>query len=156
MTTILAPTRGGKRSYPNQDGAVRIAKERNADILFLNVTNIEFLNQASSGVLVDLAHELEGLGEFILAMAQERAAKEGVTAKAIVKQGVFREVLREVLDEYPIDAIILGMAVDEDGHTNLDFLEAVANEISGESGVEFIILHHGEVVKTIQAQAGES
>ena len=152
MTTVLAPTRGGERSYPNQDGAIRIAKERNADILFLNVTNVGFLNHASSGVLVDIAQELEGMGEFMVAMAKERAEKEGVQAATIVKQGVFREVMMEILESNPIHTVVLGSAVDDTGHTNLDFLETLSREISSATGVELIILHEGEVLKTIQVQ----
>ena len=151
MTTILAPTRGGESSYPNQDGAIRIAKERNADVLFLNVTNVEFLNQASSGILVDIAHEMEGMGEFMVAMAKERAEKEGVEADTHVEQGIFREVMMEIINTRPIDAVVLGSAVDDTGHTNQDFLEKLSEEISGETGIEFIILNEGETVKSIKS-----
>lgn len=67
---ILVPTRGGESSYPNQDKAIEIAKQKGADILFLYITNIEFLEKVSRPVIVDIA--------------QERAGKAGVKAETLV------------------------------------------------------------------------
>jgi hypothetical protein len=50
---ILCPTRGGKGSYPNQDRAIAIAKERGAEILFLYITNVEFLGLTAAPKLID-------------------------------------------------------------------------------------------------------
>ena len=50
--TILCPTRGGQASYPNQDLAIAIAKEREVEILFLYITNVE-LGELDAKVNVD-------------------------------------------------------------------------------------------------------
>jgi nucleotide-binding universal stress UspA family protein len=102
MATILCPTRGGEASYPNQDRAIAIARERNADLLFLYVTDVRFLNRLASPVLVDIETELGELGEFLLTMAQERAEKVGVHAETEVRRGVFRQAIKEITQEYPV------------------------------------------------------
>jgi len=98
MSTILCPTRGGEASYPNQDHAIQLAKEQDSALLFLYISNVEFLDRLSSPVLVDLESELIQLGEFVLAMAQERAEKAGVQADTVCKSGLFQEALFETIE----------------------------------------------------------
>ena len=85
MTVVLCPTRGGKSSIPNQQWAIQFAKERNARLIFLYVADVQFLNHLTSTLLVDIVHELDELGEFLLAMAQDRARQAGV-GKALAVQ----------------------------------------------------------------------
>jgi len=151
MITILCPTRGGEPSYPNQDRAAAIAKERKARLIFLYVSDVEFLNRTASPIVVDVAKELDEMGEFLLAMAQERAGKVGVKAEAIVRRGPFREVLQEVIEEFDAGVLILGSSEEGVGVTTRAYLEDLSREISEESGVEVILLHQGEVITTIKA-----
>jgi len=72
MTNILCPTRGGKESHPNQDFAIELAKERGADLLFMYVSNIQLISRSGPPIVVDIEEELDELGDFLLAMAQER------------------------------------------------------------------------------------
>ncbi|MDT8304782.1 MAG: hypothetical protein RRC07_02505, partial [Anaerolineae bacterium] len=72
MITLLMPTRGGPASYPNQGGAIALARAEGARLIFLYVAHARFLNLIMSPVLVDMEAEMEELGEFLLAMAQER------------------------------------------------------------------------------------
>lgn len=146
--TLLCPTRGGRASYPNQDRAIAIAKARGADILFLYVSNIQFLGMTALPVVVDIETELEEMGEFMLAMAQERAEKGGVHAEALVESGIFQDVLREVINERPVTAVVLGSSSKGSGYTTEAFVLKLAKEMSSETGVEFIVLYEGEVVKT--------
>ena len=105
---ILCPTRGGKDSYPNQYRAIAIAKERGAQVLFLYITNVEFLGLTAAPKLVDIETEMDEMGEFMLAMAQERAENASVNAMTLVKRGRFREVLIDVLEEHITDTVVLG------------------------------------------------
>ena len=105
---ILCPTRGGKDDYPNQDRAVALAKERGVEVLFLYISNVEFLGLTAAPKLIDIEHELDEMGEFMLTMAQERAEKAGVDASTLVKHGHFLEALAEVIGEYEISTVILG------------------------------------------------
>ena len=147
---ILCPTRGGKDSYPNQDRAVALAKERGAGLMFLYITNVEFLGLTAAPILVDVEHEMDEMGEFMLAMAQERAEKAGVTASTLVERGQFQHVLAEVIEAYDIDSVVLGSSSGETGVVTESYIEGLVEELGGSTGVEFIIVHQGEVVATYQ------
>lgn len=148
---ILCLTRGGKASYPNQDRAIVLAKERGADLLFLYVTNVQFLGHTARAKVVDLEAELDQLGDFLLAMAQERAQKAGVDALTTVRRGVFRRVLKEVLKEHPITTIVMGSSVDTGSLVTPEYIQELGDECSRETGTEFIILHKGEITHTFEA-----
>lgn len=147
---ILCPTRGGRDSYPNQDRAITLAKERGAGVLFLYITNVEFLDLTASPVLVDVEHELDEMGEFMLAMAQERAEKVGVTASSLLKHGHFREVLIEVIEDNQIDTVVLGSSAGGTGIVTKEYIDDLIDEIGGKTGVEFIVVDQGEIVNTFR------
>jgi nucleotide-binding universal stress UspA family protein len=146
MTKILCPTRGGKESHPNQDFAINLAEERDAEILFLYVSEIRFLNRTGPPIVVDIEKEMDELGDFLLSMAQERAEKAGVLANATVRRGIFSKVLREVIVENKIDAVILGSAPEEAGIVSYERLQELSEELSKELDVEFIVLQGGKIV----------
>ena len=102
MTTMLCPTRGGKESQPNQDFAIQYAKQHDADLLFLYVSDLRLISRAGPPIVVDIEEELSEVGDFMLTMAQERAEKAGVTAGTAVRSGVFSDVLREIIRENKI------------------------------------------------------
>ena len=143
---ILCLTRGGEASYPNQDKAISIAKERSVDLLFLYVTNVQFLGMTAFPKVVDIEAELDEMGDFLLAMAQERAEKAGVKAITAVRRGEFREVINNVLREHPINTIVMGSSAQGAGLVTVEYIQELAEEISRESGVEFVILDEGEIV----------
>lgn len=146
--TILAPTRGGRASYPNQDRAIEIAKERGAIILFLYVTDVRFLGRTASPILVDIETEIDEMGEFLLTMAQERASRAGVKAEITVRRGMFREVLRGVIEERKIDAVVLGSSSEGTGFTTRDYIEELSGKMSALTGIEFIVVHEGAILST--------
>lgn len=146
MKKILAPTRGGEASYPNQDKAIVLSKEQGAELLFLYVTDISFLDRVSSPVLVDVEEELDEMGGFMLAMAQERAKGQGVEADAIVRRGNFSDVLHTVIEEMEIDCLMLGSPEEESGITTFDLLRELAEKLASTHQVETVVLSKGEVV----------
>jgi nucleotide-binding universal stress UspA family protein len=148
MTIILCPTRGGEASYPNQDRAIAIARERQADILFLYVSNVRFLDRFASPLLVDIEKELDELGEFMLAMAQERAERAGVKAEAEIRHGVFRQALKEVILERQIALVVMGTATGETGMTTRPYLEELADWICTETGAEVILVSGEQTTRT--------
>ena len=151
---ILCLTRGGEASYPNQDGAIAVAKERGQDMMFLYISNIEFLDHTASPKVIDLEAELDELGEFMLVMAQERARKAGVTAYTCVRRGFFSQVLSKMIEEYNFDTVILGSSSGDTGIIDEDLLHEVTCKIHQEYEVEFIILYEGEIIKTYQVETG--
>jgi len=146
MTTILCPTRGGKESHLNQDFAVNLAKERSADLLFMYVSNIQLLSRTGAAIVVDIAEELDELGDFLLSMAQERAEKSGVSAKVTVHRGIFSEVLREVILDEKVDTVVLGSSPQESGIVSYEHLEQLSTKLSNELKVEFIVVQDGKIV----------
>lgn len=146
--TILCPTRGGRPSYPNQDQAIALAKERNAELLFLYVSNVRFLGRTASPILVDIETELDEMGEFLLTMAQERAEKAGVKADITVHRGGFREALKKIMEEREISAVVLGSSSEGTGYTTREYIEELSAEMSTKSGVEFIIVHEGKILSS--------
>ena len=148
---ILCPTRGGRSSYPNQDMAIELAKKRQADLLFLYISNVRFLGMTASPVVVDIETELDEMGDFLLTMAQERAEKAGVHAETSVRRGVFQKVLREVIHEYPISAVVLGSSTAGTGVTTPEFVQSLVAAMSDETGLEFIILRDGKIISTTPA-----
>jgi nucleotide-binding universal stress UspA family protein len=153
-TKILCLTRGGEASYPNQDGAIAIAKERGQDMMFLYISNIEFLDRTAAPKVIDIETELDELGKFLLTMAQERANNAGVTAKTLVRRGVFREVLSDVIEENNFETVILGSSSDDTGLIDMDLLHEVTCEVQQKYEIEFIILYEGEIIKTYQVETG--
>jgi len=145
--TLLCPTRGGEASYPNQDQAIQMAKERDAHLIFLYVSNVHFLDLIAAPKVFDIEAELDEMGEFLLVMAQERAAKAGIEADTIVRRGEFRETLKEVIDEYEITTVVLGAAGKETGLLTQDYIDTLSEELCSETGTEFIVVHQGEIVK---------
>lgn len=151
MTTILHPTRGGEASYPNQDGAIAIAKERDARLIFLHFTKVDFLDSVSSPVLVDMEEELEHLGEFVLAMAQDRAAKANIQAEALVQHGDLRDCLLRAISEHEADTVILGSPREDTGVLTEEFMKELIDVLTIEGKVEVIFLHEGQIVAEYSA-----
>lgn len=147
MKTILCTTRGGEASYPNQDRAIQLAKEEGAHLLFLHVTNIQFLDHLASPVLVDIESELKHLAEFVLAMAQERAEIAGVEADKVCKSGDLKQALLEVIHEFNVHTVVLGSPAGEKALTTQPYLQGLIQSLMESTAVEVVVVHNGEVVE---------
>ena len=140
MGKILCATRGGEASYRTQDKAIELALQRGDELVFLYVVNIEFLNKTAAPIVVDVATEIEHMGEFLLAMAQERAREAGVEASLITREGDVREQIKAAAVEEGVDLVVLGRPADETSLFKLEALRAFAAEIEEETGIPAVIL----------------
>ena len=140
MTTILCATRGGEASVQTQMHAIDLAKARGSDLLFLYVADVRFLDRMTGSIVVDVAAELENMGEFLLLMAKERAEKAGVQASTVVKRGEFRQALIEAAEEAEASLIVFGSPGEDSSITQREYLEQLTASISEESGIETIIV----------------
>ena len=113
MSLVLCATRGGEASIPTQEKAISLAKESGSTLAFLYVADSSFLNKTAAAVVVDVDEELTNMGEFLLTMAVERAAKRGMSAQAVIRTGVIREVLPDVARELGAKWIVLGRPAGE-------------------------------------------
>jgi len=84
--------------------------------------------------------EMEHMGEFLLAIAVERAQKEGVQAEAVIRHGQLVEALESAAQEQGADAIAFGRPAGVDSSFSLSDLESLAARITADTGIETFIL----------------
>jgi len=141
MKKILCATRGGEASQRTQDAVIAMAKEKGATILFLYVVDVEFLRLTARGVRPDVVStEMEHMGEFLLALACERAAAQGVEAEACLRHGSLVKALESAAREEGADAIAFGRPAGPDSSFALADLEALAAQIEEDIGIKSYIL----------------
>lgn len=145
MAVILCPTRGGESSVPNQLRAVALAKERRDDLIFLYISDVHFLDRMSGPVLVNISKELDEMGEFLLAMAVERASDHGIEAGSVVMHGDFRECLLKIIRERAVSTVIIGQSTRGTGITTEAYIADLAALLTS-LGVEMLVADDGEVV----------
>ena len=140
MDKILCATRGGEASYRTQDAVIAKAKSEGASILFLYVADVEFLKHTSTGVRPDIVQqEMDRMGEFLLAMACERAENAGVAAEPICRHGDLFQALKGVAMEAEVSMIAFGRPA-EGGIFQLGALEKLVEKLEEETGVETAII----------------
>jgi nucleotide-binding universal stress UspA family protein len=140
MGKILCATRGGEASYRTQDAAIALAKEQGRVLVFLYVVDLHFLDKTSAPLVVDVEGEMAKMGEFLLLMAQERAAEQGVAAETMWRKGKVREVLKHIAREEGVSLVVLGRPAGADSAFELAGLRAFSAEIEAETGVETRII----------------
>lgn len=140
MGTILCATRGGEASHRAQDAAIRLAKERGDELLFLYVVDLGFLDKTAAPIVVDVEDEVAKMGAFLLEMAKERAAAQGVPARGVHREGTVREELMETAKEEAVDMIVLGKPGGPESRFRLADLESFAADLEKETGVPVRIL----------------
>jgi nucleotide-binding universal stress UspA family protein len=147
MGVVLCPTRGGEASYPNQDRAIQIAKDRGSSILFLYVTDVRFLGRTASPIIVDVEEEISEMGEFLLAMASERADRAGVVSRTSVMSGAFQDALVAAIVGNDVDVVVLGSPGGGTGITTTDYLHELTGMLVDELNVEVYVVDQGEIAE---------
>jgi nucleotide-binding universal stress UspA family protein len=140
MGKILCATRGGEASYRTQDAAIALARAQGDTLVFLYVVDLRFLDTARAPLVVDVEGEMAKMGEFLLLMAKERAAEQGVAAETMWRKGKVREVLRQMAGEEGVSLVVLGRPVGAESAFELAGLRAFSAEIEAETGVETRII----------------
>jgi nucleotide-binding universal stress UspA family protein len=140
MGMILCATRGGEASHRTQDAAIALAKERGDALLFLYVANARFLAKTAAPIVVDVKNEVHKMGDFLLLMAQERAAAQGLAAQVAVRHGQVETELAAAARELGASLIVLGQPAGPSAHFDESALQAWAARLQAETGVEVRIL----------------
>jgi nucleotide-binding universal stress UspA family protein len=140
MGKILCATRGGEASHDAQDAAIALARERGDELIFLYVADISFLNQMAAPMVVDVEARLEKMGRFQLAMAQERAAAQGVSAGALVRRGQLRAELSAAAKEISAVLVMLGHPGAREAVFDEEAIQALAAALEQETGTEVRIV----------------
>lgn len=137
MGRILCSTRGGEASVRTQEAAIQRAKESGDDLIFFYVSDLEFLRQANYALRTDVVtEELDKMGDFLTAMAVERAERAGVKSESLVKHGEFLEQLKAAIEEESITTVVLGRPAHEESVFELTALQELAENLQQETGVE--------------------
>jgi hypothetical protein len=141
MKKILCATRGGEASRRTQDAVIAMAQEAGASVLFLFIVDVEFLRSTARGVRTDVVgRELEHMGEFLLAIAVERATAQGVEADICVRHGSLIEALESAAREEGVDAIAFGKPAGVESSFSLTDLEQLATRIEEDTGIQTYIV----------------
>ena len=141
MKKILCATRGGAASQRTQDAVIAMAQEEGATILFLYIVDVEFLRLTARGVRHDVVTaELEHMGEFLLEMACERAAAQGVVTESCLRHGPLIEALESAAREEGTDAIAFGRPAGPESSFSLADLEALTARLEEDTGIKTYIL----------------
>jgi nucleotide-binding universal stress UspA family protein len=120
---------------------IALAKEAGATVLFLYVVDVEFLKLVAQGVRPDIvSREIEHMGEFLLALAAERAANRGVLAETCLRHGPLRQALESAALEEGVDAIALGRPVGDDSSFTLAELEELRERLERDTGIRTYIV----------------
>lgn len=141
MGLIVCATRSGHSSRLAQDKAIALAKERGEDLVFLYVVDPNVLAHTSYTRPREIAHDLYRMGEFILAMAQEYAANQGVCASGEIRFGEVRQEIKRFVEEKKASLLVLGRP-GEDILRRLfspSDIEDFAAEVEKETGVPVIL-----------------
>ncbi len=130
MAKILCAIRGGEASYQTQDAAIELAKKQEAELLYLFVFDIDFMDKTERAFRRDvITREMEHMAEFLLLMAVERANNQGVKSTMLIRHGNFREELTDVAKDPQISHLVLGRPADEKSFFTLEGLQELAKEI---------------------------
>lgn len=141
MKKILCATRGGEASRRTQDAVIAKAKEAGARVLFLFIVDVEFLKLIPQGVRPDIvATELDHMGEFLLALACERAAAQGVEAEVLIRHGSMPQALISVALEQGVDAVVLGQPAGSESAFTLSELKRLATQVEETTGIKTYII----------------
>ena len=140
MGLILCATRGGEASLRAQNAAIALAKERGDELAFLYIVDLEFLNKTAAPIMVDVENELGELGNFLLIVAKERASEQGVRTRTLSRKGNIREEIKKAAVEIGASLVVLGHPENRASAFQLSNLQAFADEIKDETGVEVHII----------------
>ena len=141
MGKILCATRGGENSIRTQDAAIAKASETGDELVFLYIYDVEFLARAKYTLRSDVVlEELDRMAEFLMTMAIERANKQGVQTRSIIRQGEFDAELVSAVNEEAATLVVLGRPAKEESRFELENLQELAARLQQETGVQFCIL----------------
>ena len=87
------------------------------------------------------------MGKFLLAMAQERAKKEGIGEGTVIRHGAFHDTLKAVVLERGAAAVVLGYLTQDIAVTSLDYINSLAQYLQEELSVEVYVSDQGDNVK---------
>jgi nucleotide-binding universal stress UspA family protein len=140
MSVIVCAVRGGSASQLTITKAIALARETGLPLHFLYIVNLDFLENTPTSRVQVISQEMHQMGEFILLMAQETAARQGVNAEADVRHGSVSEELIGLCHELKAAYLVLGrpMIEQEDTVFTQDLLGAFVEATEEQTGAKVV------------------
>jgi nucleotide-binding universal stress UspA family protein len=109
-SVIVCATRGGEASRTTEDRAIALARERDADLVFLYVVDASFAYGQGGKLSFDTVEdEVHAIGDLVLEQARRRARKQGIAARSEIRTGpVADEIQRFVEGHHHVDTLVVG------------------------------------------------
>jgi nucleotide-binding universal stress UspA family protein len=112
---IGCATRGGDASRATEDYAINLAREHQAELIFLYVVDVSFAEGRTGKFDIEIvAHNLHEIGELVLEQAKKRAKQKGVHARGEIREGDVAEEIQRFVDKHrDMTVLVLGHMSDE-------------------------------------------
>jgi RNase H-fold protein (predicted Holliday junction resolvase) len=94
-------------------------------------------------IVVNVEDEVHDMGEFLLLMAKERAAKQGLSAQTVCHKGKVSKEIKKAVRKYEASFVVLGRPADDEGNKSafkLAGLQAFAAEIEEQTAATVLIV----------------
>ncbi len=131
MPGIVCAVRGGPASKPTIARSISLAQETGQTLHFLYVVNLGFMSHTSSSRVHTITEQMDQMGEFILLMAQDAAARQGVEAKGTIRHGNVSEEIIGLCHKVGADYVVLGKSKVE--HEDAVFTEERLHQFAAET-----------------------
>jgi nucleotide-binding universal stress UspA family protein len=141
MPGIVCAVRGGPASQPTISRAIGLAQETGQLLHFLYVVNLDFLTHTTSSRVHTISEQMSQMGEFILLMAQDAAARQGVKALGLIRHGNVGEEIIKLCHELAADYVVLGKpkVEQEDTVFTHDLLRQFIEQTEEQTGAQVIL-----------------
>lgn len=145
MPGIVCAVRGGPHSQPTITRSISLARETGETLYFLYVVNLDFLSHTTSSRVHTISKQMSQMGEFILLMAQDAAARQGVEAKGVIRHGDVGEEIIGLCHELQADHLVLGKTKVEQEDTIFtgDLLRQFVARIEEQTGATVVFPEEG-------------
>lgn len=143
---ILCATRGGQASQPTHERAIELARQQNAELLFLYTFDKQVLRQVATPIVINVEAQVEHMLAFLQTTAQEQARQAGVRAGVVVRTGNLREQIKQVASEEAVDLIVLGSPAGESSLFKHQALQDLATEIEEATGIQVLTMDDYEAM----------
>jgi nucleotide-binding universal stress UspA family protein len=146
MPGIVCAVRGGPASQATIAKAISLARQTGLPLYFLYVVNLDFLSQTPTSRVHTISREMHQMGEFILLMAREAAAREGISAEGVVRHGSVGEEVIGLCHDLEASYLVLGKprVEQEDAVFTRELLQQFIARTEEQTGAT-VILSEGDV-----------
>jgi nucleotide-binding universal stress UspA family protein len=108
MEKIVCATRGGEACRRTQEKAIALAKERDAELVFLYVVDPSLVGPVDESLTEAVNDEMTRLGRSLLHVAQGRADEQGQTSEAVIRHGKVQSAIQDYLRQVGASTLVLG------------------------------------------------